>query len=347
MLNFDPPVAQRSWASRRRLFVVLGVAALVLVPTVGSTLAGSISINSNNSVEFGQGTVMTTGCDDSITITPTSEYVPEFSAFLLRDITVSGVDDTTCAGVFFMIKMYDSDGAVVPLCDSDDGLFVLLDTTFATDASSSCAALTSADSTGFVYQLDQLVAAASVNSLSIESSGTSTNAPAEYSVGQTGPGGGIIFYVNMRRPVGSQYFEAACAGWSDGMCGGSDLTDPEAEWGCSGSSIQGADGTAIGTGEQNTTEIVADCSDTGIAAKVAKYLTLGGQSDWFLPSSDELYQMYAERARVGGFSLGYYRSSSEYVVNGVNGAYGQGFVYGDPNIYNKDGPGYVRPVRSF
>ncbi len=176
MLNFDPRVVKRSWASRRRLFVVLGVAALILVPTVGSTLAGSISINSDNTVEFGQGTVMTTGCDNSITITPTSTYDTNTSAFVLSDITVSGVNDTTCAGVFLMIKMYDSGGAVVPLCDSDDGLFVLLDTTFATDVSSSCAALASADSTGFVYTLDQLVAAESVNSLSIESSGTSTNA---------------------------------------------------------------------------------------------------------------------------------------------------------------------------
>ena len=218
MLNFDPPVVKRSWASRRRLFVVLGVAALVLVPTVGSTLAGSISINGNNSVEFGQGTVMTTGCDDSITITPTSEYVPLFSDFVLAHITVSGVDGMACAGVFFMIKMYDSGGAVVPLCASDDGLSVLLDPQFATDASSSCAALEIADSTGFEYWLDQLVAAKSVNSLSIESSGTSTN-QTQYSVGDTGPGGGTIFYVDMNLPPGSQYFEAACVGWQNNCDG--------------------------------------------------------------------------------------------------------------------------------
>jgi len=110
-----------------------------------------------------------------------------------------------------------------------------------------------------------------------------------YKVGQTGPGGGKIFYVDLTRPAGSKYFEVACAGWSDGTCLGDDwLTDPLFVWGCMGTSIAGADGTAIGTGEQNTADIVAGCSETGIAAKVVDALVLGGQRDWFLPSKDEL-----------------------------------------------------------
>ena len=313
----------------------------MLVPTVGSTLAGSISINGNNSVEFGQGTVMTTGCDDSITITPTSEYVPLFSDFFLAHITVSGVDGMACAGVFFMIKMYDSGGAVVPLCASDDGLSVLLDPQFATDASSSCAALEIADSTGFVYTLDQLVAAESVNSLSIESSGTSTN-QTQYSVGDTGPGGGTIFYVDMNRPVGSQYFEAACAGWTNNC---DDVTaDPTAEWGCYESSISGADGTAIGTGEQNTADILAGCATSGIAAQRADDYSNSGESDWFLPSKDELGQMYFEQITVGGFSTGGFWSSSEDVDEY---AWFQWFGVGSQNADDKDDSYYVRPVRSF
>jgi len=337
MLNFDQPVVKRSWASRRRLFVVLGVAALVLVPTVGSTLAGSISINGNNSVEFGQGTVMTTGCDDSITITPTSTYDTISSEFVLADITVSGVDGMACAGVFFMIKMYDSAGAVVPLCASDDGLSVLLDPQFATDASSSCAALTSADSTGFVYTLDQLVAAESVNSLSIESSGTR-----KYSVGDTGPGGGTIFYVDLNRSVGSQYFEAACAGWQNNCDGAT--ADPIAEWGCFGSSIVGADAQAIGTGEQNTADFIFGCATSGIAAELANGYINSGKSDWFLPSKDELNQMYVKQITVGGFSADGYWSSSE---NSNSRAWDQFFSNGFQGNGTKTSTYYVRPVRSF
>ena len=313
----------------------------MLVPTVGSTLAGSISINGNNSVEFGQGTVMTTGCDDSITITPTSTYDTISSEFVLADITVSGVDGMACAGVFFMIKMYDSAGAVVPLCASDDGLSVLLDPQFATDASSSCAALTSADSTGFVYTLDQLVAAESVNSLSIESSGTR-----KYSVGDTGPGGGTIFYVDLNRSVGSQYFEAACAGWQNNCDGTS--PDPTAEWGCEGVPISGADGLLIGTGERNTADILAGCASSGIAARLADEYTrtVNGvvYEDWFLPSRDELNQMYVKRVSVGGFFPAHYWSSS-----GINAydAWIQNFYFGSQGSGAKGAPLYVRPVRSF
>ena len=41
------------------------------------------------------------------------------------------------------------------------------------------------------------------------------------------------------------------------------------QWGCHGTEIDGADGTAIGTGYQNTLDIVAGCSDTPIAASQA------------------------------------------------------------------------------
>ncbi len=107
-------------------------------------------------------------------------------------------------------------------------------------------------------------------------------------LGDTGPGGGRIFYKDLTRAAGSQYFEVSCLGWSDGTCGGSDLEDKAAEWGCYKKSIQGADGTAIGTGEQNTADIVYRCAERNIAAKFADDLVLGGYNDWFLPSKDEL-----------------------------------------------------------
>ena len=70
------------------------------------------------------------------------------------------------------------------------------------------------------------------------------------------------------------------------------------EWGCYQSLVTGADGTTIGTGFQNTIDIVnANCSPNQnpnnlLAANVCANLTLGGYSDWFLPSIDELYEMY-------------------------------------------------------
>ena len=163
-------------------------------------------------------------------------------------------------------------------------------------------------------------------------------------VGDTGPGGGIIFYKDLTRAVGSQYFEAACAGWSDGTCGGSDLTDPTAQWGCFGTLIAGADGTNIGTGEKNTTDIVTGCPTVGIAARRAKNLVLGGQSDWFLPSKNELNQMYIRRTAIGGFSPDFYWSSSE-ISDGS--PWGQHFSFNEQYDQNKVITYYVRPVRAF
>jgi hypothetical protein len=173
---------------------------------------------------------------------------------------------------------------------------------------------------------------------------TTTAAPVVYSVGDTGPSGGIIFYVDRTRDEGSQYFEAACAGWSDGTCGGDDVTDPTAEWGCRGTNISGADGTAIGDGGQNTVDIMRDCSALGIAGRLAGALELGGQDDWFLPSKDELNEMYIQRIAIGGFTSDGYWSSSEFNEDAV---WGQGFD--DSTLYNfyKTNAQNVRPVRAF
>jgi hypothetical protein len=83
-------------------------------------------------------------------------------------------------------------------------------------------------------------------------------------------------------------------------------------WGCQGKTISGADGTAIGTGNQNTIDIIASC-DTGVsAARLCGNLVLGGYSDWYLPSKVELNKLYINRVAIGGFTGDFYWSSSEY-----------------------------------
>ena len=115
-------------------------------------------------------------------------------------------------------------------------------------------------------------------------------------------------------------------------------------WGCSGTEISGADGTAIGTGAQNTIDIMNGCSEAGIAASICGDLVLGGYSDWYLPSMDELNQLYINKDAIGGFANNAYWSSTEY---DTNFAWEQIFVNGYQISTNKYSCFNVRAVRAF
>ena len=76
----------------------------------------------------------------------------------------------------------------------------------------------------------------------------------------------------------------------------------------------------------------------------------GGMSDWYLPSKDELNQLYAKRAQIGGFRTSiigegdFYWSSSGF-PDGIE-AYGQWFDYGGQIALSKLTTGFVRPIRA-
>ncbi|MBK6966763.1 MAG: DUF1566 domain-containing protein [Bacteroidales bacterium] len=118
-----------------------------------------------------------------------------------------------------------------------------------------------------------------------------------------------------------------------------------AQWGCSGTAITGADGTALGTGNQNTTDIMADCATAGIAARICGDLVLNGYIDWYLPSKDELNKLYINRIAIGGFASAFYWSSSE---ADAGNAWGQSLHHGgqQANLKSTNGD-RVRAVRAF
>ena len=161
-------------------------------------------------------------------------------------------------------------------------------------------------------------------------------------VGDTGPGGGIVFYDAGSVQSWGRYLEAAPFG--------DEVQRTWATGGNQSAAVSGADGTANGTGEQNTADIVAQSGNVAVtsAAVYCSELVSGGQSDWFLPSKDELNLMYTNlhsaSTPLGGFSSVYYWSSSE--DGDYNGWY-QDFD-GVIQFYSyKGNPAYVRPVRAF
>jgi hypothetical protein len=150
-----------------------------------------------------------------------------------------------------------------------------------------------------------------------------------YSIGETGPAGGIVFYTTDR---GRHGLEAAPA------------NSPDSVWGCYGSSIAGTS-TDIGTGAANTAAIVAGCvSGEVTAAEVANAYELNGFADWFLPSKGELNLLYLQKDVVGSFASFYYWSSSE---SNSFVAWDQNFGDGSQFDGNKNGTLGVRAVRAF
>jgi hypothetical protein len=108
--------------------------------------------------------------------------------------------------------------------------------------------------------------------------------------------------------------------------------------------IPGADGTALGTGNQNTIDIVARCTTEGIAAKLCSDLVLNGFSDWYLPSKDELNKLYLNSAAVGDFASSFYWSSTEFTDER---AWSQRIINGIQSTGNKIWMWHVRAIRSF
>jgi hypothetical protein len=151
--------------------------------------------------------------------------------------------------------------------------------------------------------------------------------------------GGIVAYILQAGDPGYD------ANVQHGLIASPSNISSNAIWGCNETIISGADGTAIGTGNQNTIDIMNGCSEAGIAARLCGNLELGGYSDWYLPSKDELYKLYLNRVAIGGFAPNAYWSSSEFNYMDL---WGQVFDNnGDVFYGNKSYPAYVRAIRAF
>jgi len=144
--------------------------------------------------------------------------------------------------------------------------------------------------------------------------------------------GGLVFYID---GTGQHGLVSAPTDQSTG-----------AAWGCSGTAIPGADGWVIGTGNQNTTDIVTKCGTAGIAARICYDLSLNGYTDWFLPSRDEIDLMNSNLKAngLGSFSSTWYWSSTE-----SGNSYAAVGIFGNPGSGDntKTSLWYVRASRAF
>lgn len=143
ILNLNGP-AGRPARGKRAVKVWMGIGLVIAVLGVGSTLASTITINSGQNTEFGQGVERTVYCggNQQITVVPISGYInnpdpvpssssePENDAnpvpttppgdFYLSGIKVSEIPDA-CSGVDFVLSVYPSGSASEPIVITDNG----------------------------------------------------------------------------------------------------------------------------------------------------------------------------------------------------------------------------------
>ena len=106
----DDPIEKKSRSILNNKFLTSIVVVIAAALFFQSTLAANLSINSGQSVEFGQGIAVSTVCDSTVTLTPYSSFVNGSSSgtFYFSAFQLSNIDAAACSGVTFTIKAYNN-----------------------------------------------------------------------------------------------------------------------------------------------------------------------------------------------------------------------------------------------
>ena len=339
------------------------IAVSVTFLLLKTTFAANISLNNGQSVEYGQGVAQATACSggSSINISPSESFVNSSGGgnFTFTGFTVSNVP-TTCQGDTLQIDAYDSTNNAplalyqTSLSDVDvrDG-----SGSFSLPAGTIGLSVISLSSTSYSVNFTNPVAGSnSVYKLGIQSFPTTVVLTCAQggscSLGDTGPGGGIVFYTSVSAftetgatcSSNCHYLEYAPSGWypphSDGLVW----------WSSDSTDTLGSTSTSVGSGFSNTAAMLTSSGsytgDTYAAAYISHQYagTDSSAGQWFLPSVGEIGLLANSSAKsLGNFQNLFYWSSSEY---SGNSAYGENLNY--PSGFNaKQSNCLVRPIRAF
>ena len=174
---------------------------------------------------------------------------------------------------------------------------------------------------------------------------SSNSGNVSYKLGDTGPGGGIIFYYYAEGFIMSDngtrvyYLEAAPEDMPTTLAWASSYIDVP------NTSME------IGTGRMNTSYILSR-AQYAPAAKACNDYRGGGKTDWFLPSVKELNLLYTNSYYVNNLKLSSYWSSYQPISNSsiipasqvaIYQNFSSGIQFYDEKTSSKN----VRPIRAF
>jgi hypothetical protein len=192
---------------------LLGISALVGITILGATFAANINLNSSAPVEFGQGVVQTTACDNQILVTPFSTFLNgDPGDFRFTKISISNIDGTDqadnsegCAGKTFSFKAYSQDGILL-----GSSFSISLDNSgnfSSEDGELDSRGIGTTDSSATLSFYSAPISAIDIYQITVESSKNLFNSA--YALGDIGPGGGQIIYIADSPQSWGTYLESA------------------------------------------------------------------------------------------------------------------------------------------
>jgi hypothetical protein len=370
---YDDPV-EESKGTRKNF---KGVLALILLMIVGgtylqTTLAANINLNSGGQVEFGQGVSMVAACSgaNSLTVTPNSEFVNASGsgAHYLKSITVSGIP-SECNGDDFQISVYDSTtSTALPIFGETKTVASIWNNggSFQGGKGWLGSTITSGSGTFTVNFTTPVTLASNVAKLTLQST---THVAGDCiteslcSLGDIGPGGGMVFYAGAPFTMtgatcntNCRYLAWAPVSWASTQSQNSSFSEPGTATTDARTTIMPGNallGTseAFGSGLSNTRLFVNAASSGTSATNGAKAVQLYAGNDssagqWFLPSRAEAIALQQSPVLSrGGFNLdnNHWTSSEDQSVFNFQILLRTGVVSRESRGNYKT----IRPIRAF
>ena len=88
---------------------ILLIAGIALTSSIGGVFAAnSITLNTNNTLEFGQGAATASACEAGIDVTVNQDLAATGTAFVVRNVELSGIDASACNGKGLEVSLVDS-----------------------------------------------------------------------------------------------------------------------------------------------------------------------------------------------------------------------------------------------
>jgi hypothetical protein len=381
LLNLSETPKRGKATPRKSLKLVLGIGVISGAFALSSTLAANIALNGGGNVEFGQGVAQTTACSDgeSLIVTPLSSFTNAAGggAFNFTGVTVSDIP-ASCEGVDFVISAYNTSGDALSIFNTSSTVASVWNNAgnFQAGTGTQGVEIESTDGTFFTINFT-VPAALATNVARVTLQSTKH---ADYNcaddfigcrVGDTGPGGGTIFYVN---DSGFSVPGSACGNnchnleyapstwrWKQlrelyFVTGDQNMGQHYTWGGHTGTFLRtnrvedgvknGTGDQAIGAGFMNTYQMHNREPDQTIASPVRLYAgTNNSAGQWYIPSLWELKAIYESSAFASGnFFQETYTSSSE---NSDVFYYFFDVTNGNMSIENRNSPSLVRPIRAF